>query len=132
MSEERDGGDRPRGAPPGNTPGASFEDRLGAARRRQGLAPPQQDADGGNPGVGLSPSQGNALGVGLRVGVELVSALAVAVAIGWYLDEWLGTRPFLLMLFVMLGGGAGVANVWRLVAPPPKRPDKREPPLGGD
>jgi len=58
------------------------------------------------------------MGMGLRVGVELVSALAVAVAIGWYLDKWLGTRPFLLMLFVVLGGAAGVANVWRLVGPP--------------
>lgn len=128
MSEERDGADRPRGTP-GQTPGGSFEDRLGAARRRQGLTPGGQDADGGNPGPGLSPSQGNALGMGLRVGVELVSALAVAVAIGWYLDKWLGTKPFLLILFFVLGGGAGVANVWRLVAPP-KSP-RREPPASG-
>lgn len=132
MSEERDGSDRPRDAPPGRLPGASFEDRLGAARRRQGLAPLQQGADGDSPGQGLSLSQGNALRMGLRVGVELVSALAVAVAIGWYLDKWLGTRPFLLMLFVMLGGGAGVANVWRLVQPPRKPPPRREPPAGGD
>ena len=118
MSEERDGGDRPRGTQQGSSPGGSFEDRLGVARRRQGLAPLQQDR-GDAPG--LSPSQGSALGLGLRVGVELVSALAVAVAIGWYLDKWLGTRPFLLMLFVVLGGAAGVANVWRLVGPP-KRP----------
>ncbi len=91
-------------------------------RRRQGL-----EAAGGDSGRGLSPSQGNALGVGLRVGVELVSALAVAVAIGWFLDKWLGTKPFLLMLFVVLGGGAGVANVWRLVAPP-KPPPRRDVP----
>ena len=42
----------------------------------------------------------------------------VAVAIGWFLDGWLGTRPWLLMLFFVLGGAAGVANVWRLVSPP--------------
>jgi len=50
--------------------------------------------------------------------------LAVAVAIGWFLDRWLGTTPFLLILFFLLGGAAGVANVWRLVAPrkpPPER-----------
>lgn len=123
MSEERDGGDRPRsgttGDPSGGTP---FEDRLEAARRRQGLTPRRQGEDGAAPGTGLSPSQGSTLGMGLRVGVELVSALAVAVAIGWYLDGWLGTRPFLLMLFVVLGGAAGVANVWRLVSPgkPPR------------
>ncbi len=123
MSEERDGGDRPHSAPPGGSSGGSFEDRLGAARRKQGLEPPRQGEDGASPIPSLSPSQGNAMGVGLRVGVELVSALAVAVAIGWYLDGWLGTRPFLLMLFVVLGGAAGVANVWRLVGPP--KPPRR-------
>ena len=56
----------------------------------------------------------------MRVGVELVSALVVAVAIGWYLDRWLHTAPVLLVVFVLLGGAAGVANVWRLMGP--KRP----------
>jgi len=128
MSEERDGIDRPRDVPAGN-PGrtTSFEDRLHAARRKQGLAAPRQGEEPEGRGVGLSPSQGSALGMGMRVGVELVSALAVAVAIGWFLDVWLGTRPFLLILFFLLGGAAGVANVWRLVSPPtkpPGRPDK--------
>lgn len=119
MSEERDDADRRRDTTAGTSAGTSFEDRLSAARRKQGLeAPRQGDAPGS--GVGLSPSQGNALGMGMRVGVELVSALAVAVAIGWFLDSWLGTRPFLLILFFALGGAAGVANVWRLVSPPRK------------
>jgi len=120
MSEDRDGSDRPRGVAPGTSPEASsFQDRLAAARRKQGLKTPGESDEGGKPsGVGLSASQGNSLGMGLRVGIELVSALAVAVAIGWALDEWLGTRPFLLILFFVLGGAAGVANVWRLVSPP--------------
>jgi ATP synthase protein I len=96
----------------------SFEERLRAARSRQGLdAPTRKTTDSGAQG---SP---NALGVGLRVGVELVSALAVGVAIGWYLDKWLHTRPIMLALFVLLGGAAGVVNVWRLMGPkrtPPK------------
>lgn len=122
MSKERDGIDRPHGATGGESPAnASFQDRLAAARRRQGLDPGGDGKEAMPSGTGLSPSQGNALGMGMRVGVELVSALAVAVAIGWGLDEWLGTRPFLLMLFFVLGGAAGVANVWRLVSPP-RRP----------
>jgi ATP synthase protein I len=32
------------------------------------------------------------------------------------LDEWLGTRPWLMALFFFAGGGAGVMNVYRLVA----------------
>lgn len=120
MSEERDGADRLRDTTSGKPADASFEDRLSAARRKQGLEAPRQGE--AQPGLGLSPSQGNALGMGMRVGIELVSALAVAVAIGWFLDGWLGTRPFLLMLFFVLGGAAGVANVWRLVSPPRKTP----------
>lgn len=57
------------------------------------------------------------MGIGLRVGVELVAALAVAVAIGLALDRLLGTSPWLLGLFVLMGGAAGVANVWRLMMP---------------
>jgi ATP synthase protein I len=56
--------------------------------------------------------------MGLRIGVELVSALAVAMAIGWGLDRWLHTMPLFLIIFVVLGGAAGIRGVWRLVAPP--------------
>jgi ATP synthase protein I len=94
----------------------SFDERLDTARRRQGLDAPPPPPGGG--------PQGNALGVGLRVGVEMVSALAVAVLIGWWLDRWLHTKPFMLALFVLLGGAAGVANVWRLIAP--QRPPARD------
>ncbi len=57
---------------------------------------------------------GTALGLALRVGVELVSALAVGVAIGWALDAWLGTRPWLMLAFILLGGAAGILNVYRM------------------
>ena len=91
---------------------ASFEERLAAARDRQGL----EDA---RSGAGKAPDgiDGSALAIGVRVGVELVSALVVAVAIGWGLDRLLGTRPILMAVFVLLGGAAGVLNVWRMFAP---------------
>ena len=98
----------------------SFEERLKAARSRQGLdAPPPLSArDSGDMG-GMSP-----WGIGLRVGIELVSALVVAVAIGYGLDRWFGTKPILTAVFVLLGGAAGVLNVWRLFAPRPTRGPK--------
>lgn len=89
--------------------GGSFEERLRAAQTRQASNAPA--ASSGAKGT-ASP-----MGIGVRVGVELVSALAVSVAIGWGLDRWLGTRPWMLALFVLLGGAAGVANVWRLMMP---------------
>jgi ATP synthase protein I len=115
MSSDQAG---PGGA--GSDPGGngSFAERLASARRRQGLKDPSSPGGTGeSPDAGAAGPQSNALGVGLRVGVEMVSALVVAVAIGWYLDRWLHTRPVMLALFVLLGGAAGVANVWRLVAP---------------
>lgn len=86
----------------------SFESRLTAARNRQGLDPKPTDSS-------KSGSDRSALSVGLRVGVEMVSALAVGAALGYALDRWLHTSPLLLSLFVLLGGGAGVANVWRVL-----------------
>jgi ATP synthase protein I len=95
----------------------SFEKRLKAARSRQGLdAPPPSSARNTGDMGGMSP-----WGVGLRVGVEMVSALVVAVAIGYGLDYAFGTKPILTAVFVLLGGAAGVLNVWRLFAPRPTR-----------
>jgi len=85
-----------------------FEDRLRAAEDRQKPASPT-----GSPGDAM----GSALGIGLRVGIELVSALAVAVGIGWLLDRWLHTTPVFIGVFVLLGGAAGVMNVYRVMGP---------------
>jgi ATP synthase protein I len=95
----------------------SFEQRLSQARGKHGMdaVPPGKDGSTSSLGAG-----GNAFGVGVRVGVELLSAMVVALAIGWYLDRWLHTSPLFLVVFVLLGGAAGVANVWRTVGP--KRP----------
>ena len=91
----------------------SFEDRLASARIRRGLDTPNPGPEGQQP---FSP-----WGIGLRVGTELVSALMVALAIGWALDWWLGTKPILLAVFVLIGGAAGVMNIWRLFKQTPKR-----------
>ena len=89
--------------------GGSFEDRLKAAQAKQALS---------NPAPATSKAgTASLMGIGVRVGVELVSALAVAVLIGWGLDHWLKTTPIFIGLFVLLGGAAGVANVWRLMMP---------------
>lgn len=92
--------------------GKSFDQRLREARTRQGLDPVP-------PPTGQDPPDVSAMAVFFRVGVELVSALLVGLAIGWTLDHFLHTRPVFLILFVLLGGVAGIINVWRLVAPPP-------------
>lgn len=88
----------------------SFERRLRAARDKHGMDRPVVVG-------GAKALPASALGVGLRVGVELVSALVVAVVIGLLLDRWLHTSPIFLVVFVLMGGAAGVANVYRLMGP---------------
>ena len=94
-------------------PGKSFDQRLRAARSRQGLDPEPPPPDAATPDA-------TGMAVVFRVGAELVSALLVGLAIGWTLDHVLRTRPLFLILFLLLGGVAGMVNVWRLVAPPPQ------------
>ena len=85
-----------------------LHERLKQARAREGLDP-SPDGRGGLP---TGPG-----GIGLRAGVEVVSALAVGIGIGWALDRWLGTWPWLFLLFFVLGSVAGVLNVYRLFNP---------------
>ena len=87
-----------------------FERRLRQAREKQGLdkAPPTA-ASGGLPGGGWR--------IGLRAGTEVVSALIAGAGLGWLLDRWLGSFPWLFLVFFVVGGAAGVMNVYRLFNP---------------
>jgi len=60
-----------------------------------------------------SYSQGG-LGLGLRIATEMVSALAVGVVMGLVLDSWLGTEPWLLIVFFILGAAAAFVNLVRV------------------
>jgi ATP synthase protein I len=59
----------------------------------------------------------------------MLSSLVVALAIGWGLDRWLHTRPLFLAVFVLLGGAAGILNVWRIFSP--RGPGYTKPGAGG-
>ncbi|HTZ79649.1 MAG TPA: AtpZ/AtpI family protein [Stellaceae bacterium] len=64
---------------------------------------------------GTDPSAGAAMGLGFRIGLELVVAVFVGFGIGWAIDHWLGTKPWGLLVFLFLGIGAGLTNVYRVV-----------------
>ncbi|MSP89726.1 MAG: AtpZ/AtpI family protein [Alphaproteobacteria bacterium] len=84
--------------------------RLRAARLASGV----EDKAVGDGTAGAGGERG-ALGLAVRVGVELVSALIVGSALGYGLDLWLGTKPWLMVVFFFLGAAAGISNVWRVV-----------------
>jgi ATP synthase protein I len=66
--------------------------------------------------IGPQTSVRRGLGFAMRLGVELVSALAIGVGIGYILDQWVDTTPLFLLIFFVLGGAAGVFNVFRMVS----------------
>ncbi|MCX5735877.1 MAG: AtpZ/AtpI family protein [candidate division NC10 bacterium] len=47
------------------------------------------------------------------VGVALVAATAIGLAIGYGLDRWLGTGPWMTMIFTLFGIAAGFLNLFR-------------------
>ncbi|MBI2841308.1 MAG: AtpZ/AtpI family protein [Acidobacteria bacterium] len=50
------------------------------------------------------------------VGLMFPSSIGVGIAIGYFLDRWIGTQPWLLMLFALLGIAAGFVNLFRVVS----------------
>jgi ATP synthase protein I len=89
-------------------PLAALGERLERARRaQQGDRRPGQD--------GADSSAGASIGVGFRIGLELVVAVFAGFAIGWAIDHWFGTRPWGALVFLFLGIAAGMMNVFRVV-----------------
>lgn len=47
------------------------------------------------------------------LGLHMVSSTAVGLAMGWFLDKWLGTKPWLMIVFLGMGIVEGFRNMWR-------------------
>ena len=53
------------------------------------------------------------MGNAFKLGTELVAAVAVGTIIGFILDSWFDTKPWLIIIFFFLGAIAGMLNVIR-------------------
>ena len=51
------------------------------------------------------------LGIAFKLSTELVAAVAVGTIIGFILDNWFGTKPWLILIFFFVGVIAGIMNV---------------------
>jgi ATP synthase protein I len=86
---------------------ASFEKRLAAAQAAaEGKSPRDQTHKSVGAGV-------QAVNLAMRLGVELVAAMVIAVVIGWGLDRLFHTSPWLMIAMVPVGMVAGLRNVVR-------------------
>ena len=53
------------------------------------------------------------MGSAFKLGTELVASVAVGTIIGFILDSWFDTKPWLIIIFFFLGAAAGMLNVIR-------------------
>ena len=51
------------------------------------------------------------LGKALKISTELVAAVVVGTTLGFILDNWFGTKPWLTICFFFIGAVAGILNV---------------------
>ena len=58
-----------------------------------------------------SQKRGTYMGSAFKLGTELVSAVVVGTIIGFILDNWFDTKPWLIIIFFFLGTAAGILNV---------------------
>ena len=58
-------------------------------------------------------NKGSNMGSAFKMSTELVSAVLVGTIIGFILDNWFGTKPWLILIFFFVGVIAGISNVIR-------------------
>ncbi len=57
----------------------------------------------------------DSLNIYYRVGTELLAGLIIGAGLGWTLDQWINTTPLFLIILFILGGLAGIYNLWRVL-----------------
>jgi len=81
--------------------------RVQAARAREAVETGRDREHSGS-------ASSTGMGLGFRIAIELVVNIIVGTGIGYLLDRWLGTRPWLMVVFVFLGAAAGVMSIYRV------------------
>ena len=84
------------------------------AARLKALKGPEAE-QGRETGGGQGPDRPSGRGRAMRIRVELVVTVLVGTAIGSALDRGLGTAPWVMIVFIILGCGAAFSNVYRVV-----------------
>lgn len=62
---------------------------------------------------GASSSSTAGYGQALKLSSEFIAGIAVGAGLGWAIDRMAGTSPWGLIVFLLLGFGAGILNVLR-------------------
>ena len=62
----------------------------------------------------MKPEDLKGLAMITQIGLTFVVCIAIGFFVGRFLDGWLGTSPWLLLLFTIIGIGAGFKAIFDL------------------
>lgn len=117
-NDAREGREPGRNAASGDDFSARLR-RLEAEIDRERPAASRRDSGSRSSSSGPSP-----MARAFRMSTEFVAGVIAGGGLGWLIDRGLGTSPWGMIVFLMLGFGAGIYNVMRasgLMAGPPGR-----------
>ncbi|MEQ9447050.1 MAG: AtpZ/AtpI family protein [Rhodospirillaceae bacterium] len=86
------------------------QDPLNDLNARLKAARGKRDTESASGGRGTQ----SGLGQGLRIGIEMVVSVAVGAGLGYFIDNWVGSTPLFMIVFLFLGFAAGIMNVLRI------------------
>ena len=92
----------------------ALDEKISASR--QGQVPPEKQAR----------VNANMLGLAYRLLVEILVGIAVGGFVGWWMDKVLDTKPIWMLVFLVLGMGAGLMNSVRTVNEMRRKQDQAE------
>lgn len=86
-------------------------------RKRPSAAPDPSSRPG-------SPAGPSPLGQAMRLSTEFIAGVLAGGILGWMFDHYLGTKPWGLIVLLMLGFATGVYNVMRVSGALPRAPTR--------
>lgn len=81
----------------------SLQGKIDSARSHTGIEKQGESSADSSKGIGDA----------MRIGIELVSGVAVGGVAGFFLDRWLHTLPLFFIIGFFLGAAAGFRNMIR-------------------
>ena len=94
-----------------------LDERLGSIKAGEEAEAAKVRKQGGDP---------SAIGKAMRLSSEFVGGIIAGGLLGWVVDRFAGTSPWGLIIFLMLGFGAGIRNLLRASNMLGKTPGKQE------
>jgi len=66
------------------------------------------------------------LGKYSALGLEMAVSVVIGLAIGFYLDRWLGTGPWMTVTWIAIGFAAGVRSLYRAALRAGQEPEEKK------